>query len=114
MIFGLLAFFLGFCAIFTVLIILVQKGKGSMGLGNMGGGAQMLFGGGGGQDLFQKITWVLGAILLFGSLGLAIWKTKQMGVSSSLLRQPAPTKKVPTAPPTPIQTPQAPAEKPAK
>ena len=33
-----------------VLIILLQKGKGGLGLGGLGGGAQMIFGGGGGQD----------------------------------------------------------------
>ncbi len=46
-----------------------------MGLGGLGGGAQMLFGGSGGQDMFQKITWILTAIFLFGSLTLALMKT---------------------------------------
>lgn len=46
-----------------------------MGLGNLGGGTQLLFGGSGGQDLFQKITWILGSIFLFGSLALSIVKT---------------------------------------
>jgi protein translocase SecG subunit len=49
-----------------------------MGLGNLGGGTQLLFGGSGGQDLFQKMTWILGAIFMFGSLGLAIMKTRQV------------------------------------
>ncbi len=35
-----------------------------MGLGGLGGGSQMLFGGSGGQDLFQKTTWVLSAIFV--------------------------------------------------
>lgn len=47
-----------------------------MGLGAMGGGTQMLFGGSGGQDLFQKATWVLVALFLTGSLSLAIYKNK--------------------------------------
>jgi len=47
-----------------------------MGLGALGGGAQTLFGGSGGQDLFQKITWVLGGIFMAGSLGLSIMKAK--------------------------------------
>ena len=47
-----------------------------MGLVSMGGGTQMLFGGSGGQDLFQKATWVLVGIFLAGSLGLAIYKNK--------------------------------------
>jgi preprotein translocase subunit SecG len=59
-----------------ILLILVQRGKSSMGLGSMGGSAQMLFGGSGGQDIFQKATWVLGAIFMFGSLGLALLTTK--------------------------------------
>ena len=65
----------------------MQKGKGGMGLGSMGGSNQMLFGSGGGQDLFQKMTWILGALIIFGSLGLAIWKAKEVGAGSGLLRQ---------------------------
>ena len=53
-----------------IFIIFLQKGKGSMGLGSIGGGTQMLFGGSGGQDLFQKATWVMVGLFLFGSLGL--------------------------------------------
>jgi protein translocase SecG subunit len=57
-----------------VLIILVQKGKSSLGIGSLSGNNQMLFGGGGGQNVFQKATWVMGALLIFGSLGLASLK----------------------------------------
>lgn len=70
--FVLLAFILAF-------IILLQKGKSSLGLGGMGGGSQMLFGGSAGQEVFQKITWVLLAIFMFGSLSIAILKTKKHG-----------------------------------
>lgn len=63
--------------IFLILLVFMQKGKGSMGLGSIGGGQQMLFGGAGGQDVFQKATWVLGAILIGGSLGLALLKTRE-------------------------------------
>ena len=59
-----------------VFLIFLQKGKSNMGLGSMGGGAQMLFGGSGGQDLFQKTTWILIALFLFGSLSLSIYKNK--------------------------------------
>ncbi len=52
-----------------------------MGLGAFGGGTQMLFGGSGGQDLFQKITWGLGAAFLFGSLLLALMKSSQIATS---------------------------------
>lgn len=57
-----------------ILIILVQQGKGNMGLGNLGGATQMIFGGSGGADIFQKITWVLGAIFMAGSLMLALMR----------------------------------------
>lgn len=61
------------CAL-MVLLILVQKGKSSLGIGSLSGNNQMIFGGGGGQNIFQKATWVMGAILIFGSLGLATLK----------------------------------------
>jgi len=55
-----------------------------MGLGNLGGSAQMLFGGSGGQDLFQKVTWGLGAVFMFGSLILALMKTQNYNKSRYL------------------------------
>lgn len=75
--FTLLSSLYAFCALLLVLLILVQKGKGSLGIGYMGGSQQMLFGGAGGQDFLQKITWFLGAILMVGSLSLAILKSRQ-------------------------------------
>lgn len=77
MLYGLLLTLYIISCILLVLIILIQKGKSSMGLGNLGGGAQMLFGGSGGQDIFQKITWILTAIFLFGSLTLSLMKVNQ-------------------------------------
>ena len=77
MLYGLLLTIYVVTCFLLVLIILIQKGKSSMGLGGMGGGAQMLFGGSGGQDIFQKITWVLTAIFLFGSLTLSLMKVSQ-------------------------------------
>jgi preprotein translocase subunit SecG len=77
MLYGLLITLYIFVCLFLVLIILVQKGKGSTGLGGLGGGTQMLFGGSGGQDIFQKITWILGAIFIFGSLMLALMRSTQ-------------------------------------
>jgi preprotein translocase subunit SecG len=64
-----------FLCFLLVLIILVQKSRSSMGLGGLGGGAQMLFGGSGGQDLFQKITWVMVTLFMFGSLVLSLMKS---------------------------------------
>ncbi len=61
-----------------------------MGLGNLGGGAQMLFGGSGGQDIFQKITWILGALFMAGSLSLAIIKSRQTKSIPAYSRQQLP------------------------
>lgn len=77
MLYGLLLTLYVICCLFLVLIILIQKGKSSMGLGGLGGGSQMLFGGSGGQDIFQKITWVLTALFMFGSLTLSLMKVSQ-------------------------------------
>ena len=74
---GLLTILFVCVCLIMIPLILLQKGKGSMGLGSMGGGTQMLFGGGGGQDLFQKMTWALGAIFMFGSLAISIMKTTE-------------------------------------
>jgi preprotein translocase subunit SecG len=77
MLYGFLLFLYVFNCLLLITIILMQKGKSSMGLGAMGGGAQMLFGGSGGQDLFQKITWVLGVIFMVGALTLSLMKSNQ-------------------------------------
>ncbi len=77
MLYGFLVAVYVFICLLLALLILIQKGKSSMGLGGLGGGTQMLFGGSGGQDVFQKITWVLTAIFMFGSLVLGIMKTNQ-------------------------------------
>ena len=109
MLFGFLVTLFTLMCFFLILIIFMQKGKGNMGLGAMGGGAQTLFGGGGGQDLFQKITWFLVALYLFGSLGLAVYKTKTMIRGSRIMKQqkqpiiPQPTK---TPQPEQVPTPQ--------
>ena len=73
---SLATFFYVFLCLIVIPLILIQKGKGSMGLGNMGGTNQMLFGSSGGQDIFQKATWTLCAILLFGALFISIAKAR--------------------------------------
>ena len=77
MLFGLLLTVYIIMCLFLILLIMIQKGKSSMGLGGLGGGTQMLFGGSGGQDMFQKMTWILTAFFLGGSLVLSLLKTSQ-------------------------------------
>lgn len=79
--FSLLNVLYGFMCVMIVLLVLIQRGKSSMGLGNMGGSNQMLFGSSGGQDIFQKTTWVLCALLLSGALFLAVLKGKEVNRS---------------------------------
>lgn len=55
-----------------------------MGLGSIGGGSQTLFGGSGGQDIFQKTTWVLGALFMVSSLGLSLMRSKNSRTLSSV------------------------------
>lgn len=95
---------------------MVQKGKSSLGLGSLGGGSQMLFGASGGQDLFQKVTWALCALLMIGSLGLALMKSSLMQTSQYLgsLNMPKYEQSLPTEPiagqPAPESAPVAPSE----
>ena len=65
--------FILLCAL-LILIILVQPGKGDMGLGSLGRGGQQFFGGSGGQDFFEKATWTMGALFLVGTLGLIYFR----------------------------------------
>lgn len=78
MLFGILSAVFVLLCFLLILVILLQKGKGSLGLGSIGGGTQMLFGGSGGQDIFQKATWVMLALLMAGSLGLSLMKSRSM------------------------------------
>ena len=76
MLIGLLVGLFVFVSFLLAVFVLLQSGKNSLGFNGLGGGAQMLFGGSGGQDLFQKTTWVLLAFFMAGSLGLAIMKSR--------------------------------------
>ncbi|HSW75934.1 MAG TPA: preprotein translocase subunit SecG [Candidatus Saccharimonadales bacterium] len=74
---SLLTSLYGFLCCLIILIVLYQRGKGNMGLGNTGGGNQALFGSSGGQDVFQKTTWIFCALLLAGSLFLSVAKGRE-------------------------------------
>lgn len=82
MIFSIMNVLFAIMCLFIILLVIIQRGKSSMGLGNMGGGNQMLFGSSGGQDIFQKLTWILCIILLAGSLLLATIKNGRTSVYS--------------------------------
>ena len=75
MLYGFLCTLYSLACIFLVFLVLLQKSKSSLGIGSVSGSNQLLFGGSGGQDIFQKTTWILGAILLSGSLSLALLRS---------------------------------------
>ncbi|KKQ33440.1 MAG: Preprotein translocase, SecG subunit [candidate division TM6 bacterium GW2011_GWF2_37_49] len=79
--FTLLLILFTILAILLAIVILIQPGKGDMGLGSIGTGTQVLFGGSGGRSFFEKITWTLGAIFILGALGLSLIKTKETQTS---------------------------------
>jgi protein translocase SecG subunit len=64
------------------IVILIQPGKGDMGLGSIGSGSQVLFGGSGGRSFFEKVTWIMAALFIFGALGLSIIKSREKQYSS--------------------------------
>lgn len=65
-----------FLCLLLIGLVLIQKAKSSLGVDSLNSSAQMLFGGSGGQDFMQKITWTFGAIFMAGSLALAVMKKK--------------------------------------
>lgn len=96
MLYGLLVALLVVVCFLLILVILIQQGKGGIGLGSSFGGAQMLFGGSGGQDIFQKITWILGLIFMLGSLGLFLLGSKSVDYSVYLSKNNNANKQVQT------------------
>lgn len=76
----LISFLVGlfvFMCIILGTLVLIQQGKGDMGLGSLNSSAQTLFGGSGGQTFFEKLTWTLGAIFILGALSLTVLKMRE-------------------------------------
>lgn len=88
MLYGLLLGLFVFISLLLAIIILLQQSKGGMGLGALGGSAQVIFGGSGGQDVFQKATWILGFLFMAGSLGLALLKTNYLMQRAGSYQEP--------------------------
>jgi preprotein translocase subunit SecG len=95
--FNLLVVLFALLCLIMIPLILMQKGKSSMGFGSLGGGTQLLFGGSGGQDLFQKATWTMGALFMAGSLVLAMLKRPSQSRIIGTLTQQQPVIPVPSA-----------------
>jgi len=89
MIVSLLTAIFIFASLILGILVMVQQGKGDMGLGPLSSSTQALFGGSGGQTFFQKLTWILGFIFVFGSLGLTVLKMRQLDTSRIVVAQKA-------------------------
>lgn len=90
MLYTLLLIIYFFIGLMLLLLIAIQKSKGSLGSSRMSGGTALLFGGSGGQDVFQKTTWVLGAMFLATTLWLALIKSdysRKVVISSAIAQQ---------------------------
>ena len=94
-------------AVFLILVILLQQGKGSDLGAAFGGASQTLFGGASGRQSFLvKVTVVLGIIFMLMSLGLS-WRASHL--QSKALKAPGGAlPPAPTMPTGPTQAPQGP------
>lgn len=111
MLLGFLTVLFVICALFLAIFVLIQQGKGDMGMGSLSGSTQMLFGGSGGQTFFEKTTWILGAIFMFGALGLSVLKSREIRSSrlESFTAQ-APQTQQPVSTPAPENQESSPAD----
>ena len=108
MLYGILLSFYVFSCLLLALLVMIQKSKSSLGLGNIGSSTQMLFGGSGGQDLFQKITWALGFIFMAGALVLGLMKSNQVSESKYLTKiKPVIAQEAPEVSGTPLDAQEA-------
>jgi protein translocase SecG subunit len=81
---NLFTFLLLAIGFFIIILVLLQQGKGGIGLaGTPSKGSQVVFGGSGGHDFFAKATWILGFCFLFFSLVLARYQAKNRNTDSS-------------------------------
>jgi protein translocase SecG subunit len=92
---SLLTVLYGVLCFLVIITVLYQRGKGNMGLGNAGGGNQALFGSSGGQDTFQKITWIFCLLLLSGSFALSMITAKKSSSSYSSYSRSRPQQSLP-------------------
>ncbi len=70
-------------AVFLIILVLIQRGKGSdMGAGFGAGASGTVFGARGAASFFSRATGVLAALFFFTSLGLAYLTGQQTGPES--------------------------------
>jgi preprotein translocase subunit SecG len=97
-----------------LLVILLQQGKGGdMASAFGGGGSQTAFGARAGATVLTKATAILGALFMFGAIGLGVIGQRGPGSLMGGIKAPpiqsAPAPKAPA--PTPEKAPQQPEKK---
>jgi preprotein translocase subunit SecG len=63
-------------ALFLILVVLMQSGKGADISASLGGSSQTIFGSSGGANFFTRLTSILAAIFMATSLGLTVMGAK--------------------------------------
>ncbi len=102
-------------AVLLIIVILLQRGKGTELGAAFGGASQTVFGGASGRESFLvRVTIVLGVIFMLMSLGLSWRASRLQRKVRSPAGQTAPAPAVPGAPSAPAGTQPAPSgEQPA-
>jgi protein translocase SecG subunit len=74
-------FFVIICSL-MIALIMIQQSRGEIGFGAAPSkGTQLVFGGSGGQEFFEKVTWVLGATFLLSCLAMSYFQSKEQSRS---------------------------------
>jgi len=74
-------------AIFLILFVLVQSGKGAEVSASFGGSSQTVFGSSGGANFFVKATWFLVTVFVCTSITLTVMSTPKSAVEAHLESQ---------------------------
>lgn len=107
-------------AVFLILVVLLQSGKGAdIGAAFGGGSSQTVFGGRGAATFLSKLTTVAALLFMVSSLGLAIYSGRR-GSSSVITEErareaapsPAPSASTPVPPTPPAGKPSPPGQVP--
>ena len=83
--------------IFLILLVVMQKNYGGFWSGPSGSDSVMLFGGNQGADILQKLTWIFGLLLIFGSLSLSIYEASSSKVSKFYRKETVTETMIPSA-----------------
>jgi protein translocase SecG subunit len=66
-----------FFCLLLIIIVVMQKNHGGFWSGPASNDSTIIFGGSGGTDVLQKITWFFGVILILGAFSLSIYKARR-------------------------------------